>query len=307
VEVFVKHIRSMSTLALALVTLALIPIAAPAAAEGAQGAQGSQTMTATDVQRLENAIADAQRDVTQVQQRDLASQLESQLNDLRDEAVYLKVKIRKGDAVSRTEYFDLRDKVDDLRSRARGTSTARTGSSTSSASSPARGAATRGEVPAGTEFDVKLSQALSSSTAQVEDRFEAVTQVDLMQEDRVLVPAGSTMRGVVSSVKKAGRLERRGSLTLAFDRITIRGKDYPIRATVTDVLESEGVKGEATKIGTGAGVGAILGGIFGGVKGAITGILIGGGGTIAATEGEDVEITTSRVLRVKLDAPLDLR
>ncbi|MGE3176618.1 MAG: hypothetical protein AB7O32_04040 [Vicinamibacterales bacterium] len=302
-----KHIRSMSTLALALMTLALSPIAAPAAAEGAQGAQGSQTMTATDVQRLENAIADAQRDVTQVQQRDLASQLESQLNDLRDEAVYLKVKIRKGDAVSRTEYFDLRDKVDDLRSRARGTSTARTGSSTSSASSPARGAATRGEVPAGTEFDVKLSQALSSSTAQVEDRFEAVTQVDLMQEDRVLVPAGSTMRGVVSSVKKAGRLERRGSLTLAFDRITIRGKDYPIRATVTDVLESEGVKGEATKIGTGAGVGAILGGIFGGVKGAITGILIGGGGTIAATEGEDVEITTSRVLRVKLDAPLDLR
>ena len=57
--------------------------------------------------------------------------------------------------------------------------------------------------------------------------------VDLRDGDRVLVPAGSVMRGVVSSVNKAGRIERKGSLTLAFDQITINGRSYPIRATVT--------------------------------------------------------------------------
>ena len=65
--------------------------------------------------------------------------------------------------------------------------------------------------------------------------------------------------------------------------------------------------GEKEKIGIGAGVGAILGAILGGGKGALAGILIGGGGTIAATEGKDVELPSGTVLRVRLDAPLDLQ
>ena len=122
-----------------------------------------------------------------------------------------------------------------------------------------------------------------------------------------MIPAGSVMRGVVSSVTKTTRLERKGSLTLAFDQVTIGGRDYPIRGTVTQAIESEGVKGEAGKIGTGAGVGAIIGGILGGFKGAIAGILIGGGGTIAASEGKDVELPAGTVLRVRLDSGLSLR
>jgi len=57
----------------------------------------------------------------------------------------------------------------------------------------------------------------------------------------------------------------------------------------------------------GAGVGAIIGAILGGAKGALAGILIGGGGTIAATEGTDVELPAGTVLRVRMDAPLNLR
>ena len=76
---------------------------------------------------------------------------------------------------------------------------------------------------------------------------------------------------------------------------------------MTQAIESEGIKGEAGKIGAGAGVGAIIGGILGGVKGAMAGILIGGGGTIAATEGKDVELPAGTVLRVRLDSGLNLR
>ena len=48
-------------------------------------------------------------------------------------------------------------------------------------------------------------------------------------------------------------------------------------------------------------------GILGGFRGALAGILIGGGGTIAATEGNDVELPVGTVLRVRLDTPLTLR
>jgi hypothetical protein len=96
-------------------------------------------------------------------------------------------------------------------------------------------------------------------------------------------------------------------LTVAFDRITVGTRSYPIRATVTDAIQSEGIKGDAGKIGAGAGVGAILGAILGGGKGALAGILIGGGGTIAATEGKDVELAPGTILRVRMDTALNLR
>ena len=132
---------------------------------------------------------------------------------------------------------------------------------------------------------MRLERALSSDTAQVEDRFEATTAVDLRENGRVLIPAGSRVRGVVTAVKNAGRVERKGELQLSFDQITINGRNYPMRATVTEALEAGGYRDDAGKIGAGAAVGGIIGGILGGVKGAVAGILIGGGGVVAATEG----------------------
>jgi hypothetical protein len=165
----------------------------------------------------------------------------------------------------------------------------------------------RNEIPAGTQLDVRLERDLSSATAQVEDRFTATTVVDLYQGNDVLIPAGSTLRGVVSSVNKATRTDRKGSLTVAFDQVTVNGKSYPMHGTVQQAIESEGIKGEAGKIGAGAGVGAILGGILGGGKGALLGVLIGGGGTIAATEGKDVTLPAGTVLRVQMDQALQIK
>jgi hypothetical protein len=278
----------------------------------------SGSVSNADIQRLQDSIYEASREVGQIRSRDsaLASQLQAELDDARDEAVYLKVKLRKHESIARSEFFDVRDRVENIRSRARsdsgGSYTPPFPSSTEpgtrdSRSAPTAGRITGNEIPVGTEFDVRLQTPLSSKTAQVEDRFEATTMVDLRDDrNRVLIPAGSTMRGVVSSVNKAGRVERKGSLTVAFDRVTVNGRSYPIRGTVTQALESEGIKGEAEKIGIGAGAGAIIGAIIGGAKGALAGILIGGGGTIAATEGTDVELPAGTVLRVRLDSPLNM-
>src|SRR5919106_1772238 len=67
-----------------------------------------------------------------------------------------------------------------------------------------------GVVPVGQQMDVRLQSALSSATATAEQRFEATTAVDLMQGDSVLIPAGSTVRGVVRSVDPAGKIDRVG-------------------------------------------------------------------------------------------------
>jgi hypothetical protein len=165
----------------------------------------------------------------------------------------------------------------------------------------------QGVVPVGQELDVRLQDSLSSRTAQPEDRFVATTLVDLVQDGRVLIPSGSTVRGVVSSVDPAGRVERTGRITLTFDRISVNGREHEIRAAATQVFESEGIAGETGRIGTGAGVGAVVGGILGGLRGALAGILIGGGGVIAATEGQDVNLPAGSIIRIRFDTPVDVR
>ena len=312
-----KLMRWSGSLALMLALSA--GVARPAAA---------QSITNSEIQRLQDTIYDVSRDISQLRTRDqaTASQLQAELDDARDEAVYLKVKLRKNETISRSEYADVRDRIDNIRSRARGDSTGgytpSSGvgigddrrSTTPSDTGSGSGVGTVGrsqnanEIPVGTEFDVRLGTMLSSKTAQVEDRFEGTTMVDLRDDrGRVLVPSGSVMRGVVSSVNRATRTDRKGSMTVAFDRVTINGRSYPLRATVTQAIESEGIMGEKEKIGIGAGAGAIIGAILGGVKGAVAGVLIGGGGTIAATEGNDVELPAGSVLRVRLDSPLVLQ
>ena len=307
--------------------MTLFKFAAPAVlalllgAVSAPAVSAQSTITTADIQRLQNSITDASRDVAQLRNRDgaFAKDLQSELDDAREEATYLKVKLRHNEAIGQSEYADLRDRIANIRSRARsdssgpytpppaGTSIDQAERTRDSRSTGIGRSQNDNEIPVGTEFDVRLQGTLTSRTAQVEDRFEATTLVDVMQGSRVIVPAGSTMRGVVSSVTKATRLERKGALTVAFDRVTINGRSYPIRATVTQALESEGIMGEKEKIGAGAGVGAIIGGILGGLKGALAGILIGGGGTIAATEGKDVELPPGTVLRVRLDTGLVVR
>jgi hypothetical protein len=296
----------------------LMLLATIVSAAAPQSSFAQSSFSNADIQRLQDAIYDASREVSQLRSRDasLASQLQSELDDLRDETTYLRVKLRRNEPISSSAYNDVRDRIEDVRKRARGDSSGRYSTPSGAASTTSndrnqdttRPSSNPNEVMVGTEFDVRLQTSLSSATAQVEDRFDATTLVDLRDErGKVIVPAGSMMRGIVSSVNKATRTDRTGKLTVAFDRVTINERNYPMRATVTQAIESEGIRGEKEKIGIGAGAGAVIGAILGGVKGALAGILIGGGGTIVATEGKDVELPAGTVLRVRLDSPLQLQ
>lgn len=189
-----------------------------------------------------------------------------------------------------------------------GSGTAEPVGTTGSVSDPAQvNTARDGVVPVGQLMDVRLQTGLSSATATAEQRFEATTAADLMQGERVLIPAGSRVRGVVSSVDSAGRVDRSGRMTLAFDRIEVNGREYPMRAQATQVYESRGVLEEGKTVGTAGAVGAIVGGIIGGLRGALLGAVVGSGGVIAATEGKDIELPPGTIVRIRLDTPIEIR
>jgi hypothetical protein len=305
---------------IALAAIVSAALAAPAVAQ-----QNYSQVSQADIQRLQDSVTQATTEVQQLRSRDSsrASQLQTQLDDVRDEVTYLKVKLRKEGSLQRSEYASVRDRLDDLRSQATATgSNASTSTTTNppsgnrAAASPAPAAGARGssqtaaggvEVPSGTEMDVRLTNSLNSGTAQVEDRFEGTTLVDLTINGRTVIPAGAVMRGVVSSVEPATRTNRTAKMTVSFDQVTVNGRMYPIRGTVTQAIQGEGIKGETGRIATGAGAGAILGGILGGVKGAVLGAVIGGGGITAATEGKEIELPQGTVLRVRLDSPVSIQ
>jgi hypothetical protein len=267
----------------------------------ATGAFAQAAVTAADITRLESTADEIAGRLDALRQGDatLAAEVFSSLADLRDEVTYLRVKMRREGSVTRDEYAAVRDRLETLRVRAEGDKV----SAQPVLGDPEPQSLT--SIPVGTEFDVRLQTSLNSGTAKVEQRFEATTVLDYSVNGTVVVPAGSLMRGFVSSVRPAGRVDRRGSLTLSFDELKIDNQTYRLRAAVTEAIDGK-LGDDARRIGAGAVAGAILGGILGGGRGALLGVLVGGGGTIAATDGTDVDLPAGTILRVRLDQRLDL-
>src|SRR5688572_10527027 len=85
-------------------------------------AAAQPTVSTADIQRLQDQMLQASGEISRLRSTDaaLASRLESDLDELREETIYLKVKLRKEGTVNRTDYADVRDRLQELRSRARG-------------------------------------------------------------------------------------------------------------------------------------------------------------------------------------------
>jgi len=284
--------RSMRAVAMWIVVMGLgVPLVA-------------QAVTEADLSRLDQAVVEVGRQVPTLKTSDptLAAEVEKSIALLKDEVVYLRVRMRREGTVPRADFVDVRDRLETLRVRASGQKVA---AQPVMVDDPGRSERIW-IVPVGTEMDVRLQTSLSSATAKVEQRFEATTLVDLSLGGAVRLPAGTVVRGFVGSVRAAGRVERRGSLTLAFDEVLLPNGPARLRASVTQALDGK-VADDVSRIGAGAVVGGIIGGLLGGGKGLLLGVLVGGGGTIAATDGTDVNLPVGTVLRLRIDAPLEIR
>lgn len=269
---------------------------------GVAGSAMAQAVTEADLGRLDVAAAEVTRHAAVLKASDgaLAFEVDRAVALLKQEIIYLRVRLRREGTVPRTEYIDLRDRLETLRVKAVGQKVT---AHPVIGDDPVSGGWI---VPVGTEMDVRLQTPLSSRTARVEQRFEATSGVDLKIKGVVVLPAGTVVRGFVGSVQPAGRVERRGSLTLAFDEIVLEKGPMRLRASVTQALDGK-TSEDVSRTGTGAAIGAIIGGLLGGGKGLLVGVLVGGGGTIAATDGTDVDLPTGTLLRLRIDSPLEVR
>lgn len=261
-------------------------------------------VTAADVTRLETSADDTAKQIVTLRKTDvtLATELDKKLADLREDITYLKVKLRRDGGVTRTEYLDVRDRLDRLQVRAQGERV------TAQPMLPGGDGAGRvvRRVPAGTELDVRVKTPMNTATAKTGDRFECVTLLDFRMGDEAVIPAGVAVHGFVSSVRGSGKIDHRGSLTLSFEEIVIGTVSMRLRASVEQALDGKALSGKSvddtTRLELGASAGAIIG-----VSATLVGVFVGSDGTITSTEGKDIDLPAGTILRIRLDQPVDVR
>jgi len=124
----------------------------------------------------------------------------------------------------------------------------------------------------------------------------------------VVVPAGSTIRGVCTLVDGAGRVAGGAELTIRYTELQLPdGRNYAISAVPLRLKGKGDAKESAIEIGGGAVAGGILGGILGGkddiAKGAAAGAVVGTGVAVA-TKGDQIVLEAGQKIQVTLDAPV---
>lgn len=154
-------------------------------------------------------------------------------------------------------------------------------------------------VPSGTVIHVRLDDRLDSGESTAGQEFSMTVSRAVTDQDRVLIPEGSMIFGVVESVEPAGRPEKSGRMELRVSDLDVRGETVGIDGTLR--FEGEGSSREDLKeIGIGGAIGAAVGAILEGGKGAVIGGIAGAGGTFLATKGEQVELEPGTPLVVEL-------
>jgi len=164
-------------------------------------------------------------------------------------------------------------------------------------------------LPAGTALPVTFETTVSSATSNAEDKVLARVRADVRSGGRVVVPAGSELRGHVLTARRSGKVKGRAYLSLRFTELSVGGRTYPVSTGRIAVLAPRTHGRDAKIIGGGAAAGALVGAIADGGKGAGVGALVGGGagtGAVLATRGKEVTLPAGARWRVRLLKPLML-
>ncbi|MFY9609419.1 MAG: hypothetical protein WAU45_12490, partial [Blastocatellia bacterium] len=184
---------------------------------------------------------------------------------------------------------------------------------------------TRGRLTLQSDVNTKLNETGDTVTASLIEPIYA--------EGRLVLPKGTEFRGRISGIEHAKRLQRRGSISIVFDRVVMPwGEEEPVAVQVTaieDWNENEKARGDSKgKMKAGRqgdrtirnmGRGGVFGGgvslialMFGGAVGAGGRTLSGLGGLSTAagaisglllTKGGEVRSSPGAILRIKFTEP----
>jgi type IV secretion system protein VirB10 len=180
-------------------------------------------------------------------------------------------------------------------------------------------------VPAGTKVPLTLTQGITSKTAKEGDPVYAQTAFPITQNNRIVIPAGSYVQGVVRRVVRPGRVKGRAELQMSFTSMIFpNGYTVLLPATVQGVpgsqnvdtkgsegtIQGQGSKGrDAATIAKTAGAGAGIGAISGSGKGAGIGAAAGsalGIATVLLTRGPEIQLDPGSSVEMILERDLNL-
>lgn len=179
-------------------------------------------------------------------------------------------------------------------------------------------------VPAGTKVLLQLKSPIDTKSAHVGDGVYCQTSFPVTQDNVVVIPAGTYVKGEIAHVERAGRIKGRAQILFHFDTMifpngytvdlpgALKSQPGATNSTVSDdegTVKANGQKGKDTgtvaKTGaTGAVVGTVAtrtgtGAAIGGLAGAAVGL-----GQVLFTRGQDVRIEQGTSLEMVLQRPL---
>jgi len=134
-------------------------------------------------------------------------------------------------------------------------------------------------IAAGTNLTIRINQHISVKTSHAGDRFTGeVVEPVVGQNDRVVIPKGAPVSGVVVASHRRGHFKGSSILELRLTYLTLGGSRYAL--DTSDLTQTKKGKGKrsAAMIGGGAGLGMLVGGVATGGVGLLVGGLVGGGG-----------------------------
>src|SRR5271157_2267024 len=180
-------------------------------------------------------------------------------------------------------------------------------------------------VPSGTKVPLRLTQGITTKTAKEGDPVYAQTAFPITQNNRILIPAGTYVQGVVRRVVRPGRVKGRAELQMSFTSMIFpNGYTVLLPATVQGVpgsqtmntkgpegtIEGQGSKGkDAATIAKTTAAGAGIGAISGSGKGAGIGAAAGGAlgiATVLLTRGPEIQLDPGSSVEMILERELNL-
>lgn len=175
------------------------------------------------------------------------------------------------------------------------------------------------EIPAGAHLLLRLINTVSTATAQPGDHVYMTTASPVSVDNRILIPVGTHVQGVVAHARRSGKVKGRAELAIRIETLTLHSGQVfrfsPQLSSVDSGGTGQKVAGDENAVRQGSDAGrdggrvAILagtGGAIGGMadrswSGAGIGAGIGAGVGMAAamlTRGREVELRAGSTLDV---------
>jgi hypothetical protein len=178
-------------------------------------------------------------------------------------------------------------------------------------------------INAGQVIRVRMNQTITSETARVGDQFTTTVVDPVYSAGTEVIPAGSIVVGQVSTVERAARKSKGGTIGVSFVSLRLPGGiTRAINGDLTDAhtnelnADNEGqvsaksaTKRNVVFIGGGAATGALIGAIAGGGKGAGIGAGIGAGLGVAGalfSKGHEAVVNSGMEFGVVLNQSVTL-